>query len=163
MDLFRNSSLGAIPIFIVFCQLANTKHKSATAVQSSWQATHREQQRQFTPGDKVRFANRPSPVTRSRRTLTRSYFGGFLSMRSLQANFSNAMEGEPIYACHQRRLARQWRQSSWRSHSLWGHIYILSKHWASFHLFAIAKHPLTCVSFIKTFSHVSALARHPFP
>jgi hypothetical protein len=46
------------------------------------------------------------------------------------------------------------------SHCLWGHFILL--HCGSFHMFAISKHPFTCVWFRKTFFHVPVLARHPF-
>jgi hypothetical protein len=40
--------------------------------------------------------------------------------------------------------------------------YLYSKHHMSFHVFAIAKHPFTCVCFSETFFHVSPLAKRFF-
>ena len=45
------------------------------------------------------------------------------------------------------------------SHCLQGHIYISFKYHFSFHMYAIAKHPLTCGCINTTFLHVSSL--HP--
>ena len=42
-----------------------------------------------------------------------------------------------------------------------GVVFILLHH-GSFHVFAVAKHPLTCVCSVKTFFHMSASAKHPF-
>jgi hypothetical protein len=43
-----------------------------------------------------------------------------------------------------------------------GHIYTPSEHHTSSHMFAIAKHPLTCVYFRKTFFHMPTSTKHPF-
>ena len=57
--------------------------------------------------------------------------------------------------------AEQTKQCS-RSHCLWGHIYILSKHHVSFHVFARVKPTFTRVTFSKTFFHRSAPAKHHY-
>jgi hypothetical protein len=73
-------------------------------------------------------------------------------MKSPQVKLSNSMLGDPVHTCCQRRLA-SWSKVNQSSsfHCLWGcQIYIPSEHHMSFHVFAIAKHPFTCVCFSKT-------------
>jgi hypothetical protein len=82
VDLFRNSSLGASPIFVAYQQfspVANTKYRSAAAVRSSRQTQHVDQQAQFDPEEPVRFANQPEAAEagRSHRKLVRSAVVGF--------------------------------------------------------------------------------------
>jgi hypothetical protein len=45
---------------------------------------------------------------------------------------------------------------------LWGHVYILSKHYASSHVSALAKYLLICVCFSKTSFYVSASVKYCF-
>ena len=63
------------------------------------------------------------------------FFGELLSTKSGKAKISDLVQGKLMPAS---------------SHCLWSHIYILSKHYMSFHVSASAKHSLTCVCFSQT-------------
>jgi hypothetical protein len=82
-------------------------------------------------------------------------------MTSPQVKLNNAMQSNDMHAVSKDQQGEERQTIISISHSLWGHIYIPSKHHASFHVFATI-HPFTSVCFSKTFIHVSALAKYYF-
>lgn len=62
-------------------------------------------------------------------------------------------------ASEYQQCSARWTNSSASSHCRWGHIYILFKHCVSSFVSPKTKHPVTCVCFRKTPSHLSASAK----
>lgn len=137
MDLFRNSSSGWFQSSLFSVQSAS-KHQtqvnscsSVSLVDTAW----------ISKGNSIQKKPQGSPIGLSPRkweeaTGTTSEVLGWVSPYELTtAKLSNAMWGEPIHVCHQRRLVR-WSKVNQclSSHFLWGHMYILSKQHTSFHM-----------------------------
>jgi hypothetical protein len=90
------------------------------------------------------------------------FFGEFLSMASPQQ--SSAMQCKANQYTH--AVSKEWRGGAKQTNALSlsvGHIHIPSEHHVSFHMFAIVKHPLTCVCFSKTFDILASQRNQKFP
>ena len=169
VDLFRNNSLGQIQSSLSgyqqFSLVVNTKYQSAAAVQSSQKTiplgSHHTQ---TSKGSSIQNPCGPktsAEAARSRRNLMRI----FLLRVSLWCYHKQSSATQPkvnqyMHAVNE-EFHREAKQTKAPGLTFCGVIFIFLHH-ISFHVFAIAKHPFTCVCFRKTFFHVSALAKHSF-
>jgi hypothetical protein len=161
VDQFRNSFWGNSNLhYSQSIPLANIKHESATLLQSTQHTPHMTQQGQFSPDETMKLANQSQSkeAARSSRNLTRSSLASF-SLWS-HHKWSPAMQCKGNqYVCDDKR-GRARRTKAQAPTVCGAHTYIPSKHHASFHVFARAKQPFTCICFSKTSFHMSVLVKH---
>ena len=140
---------------------ADPTQEPAVAAQSSQQADTKPE-----PATVVlSWKNSEGHQPRGRRSLTRQFFGEFLSMVALpQVDLNNHVRQTNTHIPLVKNSKTEETKPKPNAHCLWGNCGVIFKlllH-RSCHVAAIAKHPFTCVFFRKTFFHMSALAKHSF-